>query len=101
MQKISEAQWLAIKQSYPIGCKFSAQVCMTKPFGTFVIIERSHPDCLGLIEIVRSARFRDIIRELPFDYSKRPQIGTEIDCIVCSYRDRNKQLGLGWLNSKL
>ena len=69
---ITEEQWLAIKQSYPIGYKFSAKVCMTKLFGIFVTIERSHPGCLGLIEIVRSSRFRDLTRDLPFDYSKRP-----------------------------
>ena len=92
--RISEEQWLAIKQSYPISYEFSAKVCMTKPFGIFVIIERSHPCCLGLIEIVRSSRFRDVTRDLPFDCSKRPQIGTEIDCIVSYYRDHDKQLGL-------
>ena len=74
---------------------------MTKPFGIFVTIERSHPGCLGLIEIVRSSRFRDLTRDLPFDYSKRPQIGTEIDCIVSYYKDHNKQLGLDWLDRKL
>ena len=54
MQEISEAEWLAVK-SYPIGCRFSARIVQTRPYGSFVKVEQADLKAIGLINIVQRA----------------------------------------------
>ena len=91
-EKIHDANWLTIKQSYSIGYKFSAIVTKTKSFGIFIRPSTTELECIGLIEIIQPILYREIATELLFSHAQRASVGTEIDCIVC--RDRNRQFSL-------
>ena len=97
MKKTSEARWLAIKQSYPIGCKVTAKILKHRPFGSFAEVRRADSKAIGLINIVQPKLYRAVIRRLPYNYTQRPLEGSDISCIICYYTDYNYQLGLGWL----
>ena len=94
---MSEAQWLAIKQSYPLGCKLRAKILEHRPFGSFAEVRRADSRAIGLINIVQPKPYRSVIKRLPYNYTQRPIEDSDISCIVCYYTDYNYQLGLGWL----
>ena len=94
---MSEAEWLSIQHSYPIGCKFTAKILQHKPFGSFAEVRRANSKAIGLISIVQPKLYQSVIKKLPYEYIQRPIEGSDIKCIVCYFTDYNYQLGLGWL----
>ena len=100
MYKTSEIEWLAIKQCYAIGYKFSARIAKHRPYGSFVAVKHGSLKAVGSIEIVQSQLYRAVTKKLPYDYSQRPSENSYINCIVCYYTDYNYQLGLDWLTNK-
>ena len=102
MIKTNEEQWSQIKEKYPIGFQFWGKVAKIRPYGVFiklqVFLENNHQSQhMGLIDIGHTNLYKEGSFLLPLDYSNWPQKGTYIKCIVCYYRERNKQLGLSWL----
>lgn len=98
--KINDEQWFLLKQRYPIGRKFWAQAGRIRPFGIFVEISDRPDDSskfLGLIDIGHIALYKEGSHKLPLDRTQWAQEGTYIYCMVCYYREHNKQLGLSWL----
>lgn len=62
------------------------------PFGVFVDMGSPY---FGLIDIGHNSFNRG--EQLPLDFTKWPQIGEPINCVISYYRFSNKQIGLGWL----
>lgn len=98
----NEEQWLQLKQTYPIGYKFWAKVARIRPYGIFIKLKdlaenKPKSKYMGLIDIGHTLLYKECSKKLPLDYSQWPQKDTYINCVVCYYREKNKQLGLSWL----
>ena len=80
MKEKSAAEWLSIKQSYPIGHKFVGKVAKVAPFGIFVRIEPTQTKYWGLIDIGHYSLCSEDCKRLPLDYSQWLPEGSNIYC---------------------
>lgn len=97
---MKDCKWRLLKERYPIGHIFWARISNIKPFGIFLELENIQNDSyryLGVVDIGHAYLCPEICKILPLERSKWPSKGIYINCIVCYYRERNRQLGLGWL----
>lgn len=73
------------------GQKIIGTIKKVMPFGLFVDIGIPF---IGLIDFGHIQFNRG--KQLPYDYSKWPKEGDNIQCVISYYRFQNKQIGLGW-----
>ena len=94
---MEDKKWLSIKAIYPIGYEFRGQVTRIKPFGIFIKLDdipSYASKYSSLIDIGHNIICPKDCKILPLDYSKWPDKNDYIDCLVCYYRDYNRQVGL-------
>jgi hypothetical protein len=99
---MSNSKWLSIKEQYPIGYKFKGKVFKIRPYAIFIKLDNIENNGFrysGLIDIGHSSSCPENCKRLPFDYSEWPKENTYVDCMVSSYRDQARELGLCWLGN--